>query len=592
MKKIKTIVALLITVSIYAQKKDGYYWFGHTKEKILLTDDNTKSYIVYKKEITKKDFDQVAEASEKVKTENGKYYQVSSIVTQRKDTINKDFIEYEIGSKIFGKTGKKTLTTDKIYIKLKDVKDRILLENTIAKYKIQIDHQNEYLKEWYVLVCNKNSLGNSISIANELYETGLFQMVEPEFLSETTSNCNNNPLFPSQWGANNTGQNGGTSGIDINLCDAHQITKGIPNVIVAVIDEGVVTNNPDLCNVSPVFYNCHNNTNSNPIYGHHGTACAGIIGANDNNYGIIGVAPNSTIMSITLHYGSSNTQETSYEKIANGFIFASNAGASVISSSWGQEGGWNSLLVDAMSKVFYHGRGGLGTVIVFSAGNDDADNNRYGDPVSFPGNALAGILTVGAISQCGQRKTPSSCDGENWGSNFGEQLDIMAPGVKVPTTDRNGNDGYTNNEFRMDFNGTSAAAPHVAGVAALILSKNPTLTSAQVNNIIESTAQKIGAYSYATTPNRTNGTWNIEMGYGLLDAHAALLATPMPCTSATQYNNPSLTTTATVSNCIINAQNVVVQPNGNLTLDHTSGYTETTFGQVFEVKAGGVLEIK
>ena len=133
------------------------------------------------------------------------------------------------------------------------------------------------------------------------------------------------------------------------------------------------------------------------------------------------------------------------------------------------------------------------------------------------------------MSQCGQRKSPNSCDGENWwGSNYGSALDVVAPGVKIYTTDISGSKGYNsssgeNGDYNTNFNGTSAACPHVAGVAALVLSANPSLSAQEVRRIIESTAQKVGNYNYSYNSNRPNGTWNNEMGYGLVDAKAAVL---------------------------------------------------------------------
>lgn len=151
------------------------------------------------------------------------------------------------------------------------------------------------------------------------------------------------------------------------------------------------------------------------------------------------------------------------------------------------------------------------------------------------------VISVGAMSPCGERKTPSSCDTEDWGSGYGEQLDIVAPGVLIPTLDRLGNNGYNpdtaihtksfgtlisqdfaDSNYTIWFNGTSAAAPHVSGVAALMLSVNPNLTAAQVAHIIKGTAQKIGGYPYLYCANHLNGRWNIEMGHGLVDAAAAV----------------------------------------------------------------------
>ena len=73
--------------------------------------------------------------------------------------------------------------------------------------------------------------------------------------------------------------------------------------------------------------------------------------------------------------------------------------------------------------------------------------------------------------------------------------------------------------------GTSMATPHVAGLAALILERNPRLTGQQVRDIIEKTSKKVGSTSYNI--NKPNGTWNSYYGYGLVDAHQALLATPL-----------------------------------------------------------------
>jgi hypothetical protein len=78
-------------------------------------------------------------------------------------------------------------------------------------------------------------------------------------------------------------------------------------------------------------------------------------------------------------------------------------------------------------------------------------------------------------------------------------------------------------DYHPRFNGTSSATPHVSGLAALILSISPCLTNIQVTDIIEQTAVKIGSYNYSQYPNRPNGTWWFETGYGLIDVEAAVL---------------------------------------------------------------------
>jgi len=159
--------------------------------------------------------------------------------------------------------------------------------------------------------------------------------------------------------------------------------------------------------------------------------------------------------------------------------------------------------------------------VVFASGNYLVGNSNT--DVKYPGNTFSDILVVGAMSPCGERKNYISCDGAtNWGSCFGNQLDVVAPGVKMPTTDIQGNNGYVSGDYFSSFNGTSSACPVVSGVAALILSVNPCLTGKQVRDIIEKTAQKVGNYSYTDNSERLNGTWNNEMGYGLVNAYAAV----------------------------------------------------------------------
>ncbi len=227
-------------------------------------------------------------------------------------------------------------------------------------------------------------------------------------------------------------------------------------------------------------------------------------------------------------------------------------GADVISNSWGSAVQYQ-IIDDAIDSALIRGRNGLGCVVVFAAGNENS-------AVNYPANSNPDIIAVGAMSPCGERKRSSSnpsevglgvtpdpngvsCDGEKtWGSNYGNEIDLVAPGVLIPTTDRQGNNGYNpgteihvlaggnkiSNDYNDDdytvwFNGTSSACPQVAGVAALILSINSNLTQDKVRDIIESTCTKVGSYSYSTVSGRNNGTWNNQMGYGLLNAYAAVL---------------------------------------------------------------------
>ena len=183
-----------------------------------------------------------------------------------------------------------------------------------------------------------------------------------------------------------------------------------------------------------------------------------------------------------------------------------------MSDSWG--GGSPSNTIDAaINSAVTNGRNGKGCVVLFAAGNNN--NNSVSYPASNPN-----VIAVGASSNCDARKSPTSCDGEYWwGSNYGTGLDIVAPGVKIYTTDLTGSHGYSSTDYNPTFNGTSSATPNAAGVAALILSLRPDYTGIQVRQMLESTCDKIGGYTYqANVSGQPNGTWCSDVGYGRVNA--------------------------------------------------------------------------
>jgi subtilisin family serine protease len=404
-------------------------------------------------------------------------------------------------------------------VKLKSESDISVLEQLSIQYKFVIVGQNKFMPLWYTLACDKNTGMNALQLANALFETGKVQASEPDLMTDDGGSCVNDPFFTNQWGHANTGQNGGTVGMDIRACDAWEITKGSSGIITAVLDQGFEMNHPDLqTNVSGTGFDTESGTSPGLVLDNHGTACAGIISArDDNSIGTAGVAPRARIMNVSNSLAGTTNSRV---KRADGINWARTQGAHVISNSWASAT-QHQVIDDAIDDALALGRGGLGMVVVFATGNDNST-------VSYPANYTTGILAVGAMSPCGERKNPSSCDGENWwGSNFGTQVDVVAPGVLIPTSDRQSTNGYntssgTAGNYTQTFNGTSSATPHVAGLAALILSVNNCLTVTQVNNIIERTSRKVGGYSYATTGGRPNGTWMNQMGYGLIDANAAV----------------------------------------------------------------------
>ena len=127
-----------------------------------------------------------------------------------------------------------------------------------------------------------------------------------------------------------------------------------------------------------------------------------------------------------------------------------------------------------------------------ATGNDNAPT------IGYPAK-LTNCIAVGSVSPCDERKNPSSCDGEGWwGSNYGTGIDFLAPGVLMYTTDRLGSSGYDLGDYTPDFNGTSSATPHAAGVAALVRSYFPAKTNTEIRDLLRAGCDDLGAPGYDT----------------------------------------------------------------------------------------------
>src|SRR5262249_10944759 len=135
-------------------------------------------------------------------------------------------------------------------------------------------------------------------------------------------------------------------------------------------------------------------------------------------------------------------------------------------------------------------------------------------------------IGVGGSNRDDVRKAIGDTSIENgWGACYGPDVDVVAPCLEIPTTDRLAGAGYTPTDYDMRFNGTSSATPHVAGLAGLIIGVNPALTNNDVRQIISETTDKINAagYTYLTTAGKPYGTWNDQVGYGRINAERAVL---------------------------------------------------------------------
>lgn len=333
------------------------------------------------------------------------------------------------------------------------------------------------------------NVNQALAAANALQESGLFAFAQPDFYAPIERFQVGDPLFNQQFQMHNTGQTidgvAGANDADCNALEAWNISLGSSGTTVAVIDDGM-ENHEDFNNSAgqsryTAGFSPANNGNGNAISGsNHGVACAGSITASHNNIGVRGVAPLANIISVNIFVGGESTQD-----IADGITWAKNQGADVMSNSWGYTSCTLSFsnINNAIADANTNGRGGLGCIIVFASGNG------YKSCVDYPADN-PDVIAVGAFANTGIRSNYS---------NYGPALDIMAPsnnvggpGAGVRTTDRMGGPGYSSTNYTSSFGGTSSACPVVAGVATLVLGYNPGLTSAQVKNILYSTAIDMG----------------------------------------------------------------------------------------------------
>ncbi len=395
--------------------------------------------------------------------------------------------------------------TNQIFVK---PKPNYTVESVLQNAKVQYRSVRQFGSDSnaYIVELLDN---NAISASNILYENGEVVFAQPDWgMLLTPTSCTSD----GQWNLHNM-----EYGYDINVMDAWQRSIG-ENIKVAVVDVGVELTHPYLSdNLLPGFDGTDGALGgadgSNSPDDKHGTQCAGIIAANgpsDND--IKGIAYHAKIIPVRMGYyrlGGTGGLLSLTSWTVSALRYAWN-NADVISNSWGRSRDSAEMRKIEIQNAITNGRFGKGCVVTFSSGNDNLGN------VAFMAS-MYGVVSVGAISKCGERKSPNSCDGEQWGSNYGEGLKIVAPGVQIPTTGLNGT-------IVSDFNGTSSACPHIAAVAALMLSVNPNLTYKDVDSILCSTAARIGNYQYETTDGHPYGEWNMEMGYGLVNAGAAVQA--------------------------------------------------------------------
>jgi len=420
--------------------------------------------------------------------------------------------------------------TDEITVRFKPEVREEQIASFNAQHGVEIIRINEFVPNQYLLKVKNPD--KTLEVANEYNSSDLTEFAEPNFLSEFKKYAfqppPNDPYFDEQWHLENTGQNGGIHGEDVRAIDAWKITTGDPEIVIAIIDDGVDIDHPDLKDNIHIgsrnFYDDDDDPRPRyfnyPYYEHigndnHGTPCAGIAAAVGNNgEGIAGIAFGCKILPIKL-FGAADNFIT-FDTVANAIRYAGSI-ADVLSCSWGCTP--NSDISWAIEEVTREGREGKGAVVLFATGNETSPILQTS--IAFPAKVLEAIA-VGASTNEGKR-AGYSC--------YGVGIDFVAPsngGTKgIFTTDISiPNRGYNTGDilkgdsagfYYNDFGGTSSATPLAAGIAALILSVNPNLTQDQVRQIMRNTADKIGG-------NYNPDGFSVEYGYGRVNAYKAVKA--------------------------------------------------------------------
>lgn len=395
-------------------------------------------------------------------------------------------------------TGEEIGLSELFLVKLKQSADYPELEDFANQHKVRIVKQMTR-PLWYKLSCDVSSTGNALQMANMAYESGKFADSEAIFIDNLTPSTisYNDPEYFGQWNIRPD------NSYSINLGDAHNITSGGNGVMVAVIDTGFQLDHPDI-DLNYGWDATHRSPGaqlyeySNVQYTFHGTGTAGIIGAkSNNNIGIVGIAPNATIFPISVHMDKT-AYRSSLDATVDAIEYAVEIGADVISNSWTLAKP-SQYITEAVEDALKYGRNGKGTVVVFSSGNYASNISRY------PHADIPDIISVGNTNSTGLRSVSS---------NYGPDLDIVAPGTSIRTL-KPGDSYYS-------ASGTSFSCPHVSAVAALMLSVNPDLKQSEIGDILDITASKINTYDFASNPNKPNGTWNEQVGYGLLNCYDAV----------------------------------------------------------------------
>ncbi len=386
--------------------------------------------------------------------------------------------------------------------------------------KLKLKQERKVGPNKVVLQVTKDS-GNPLKVCQALLASGAVAEAIPDFDVPITfydSFEPQNDLFPLQWYLENNGAAPGEprgkiikgAGLKVAKAWKRLGNKGSDKVRIAIFDIGFDRTHPSYKAKIVADHVIWQQGSSS-----HGTSCAGLAIASDQGSGIVGVAPNAELVLV-------EGPTFSWFELETAFKFCMDNDVDIISCSWGQQdfpSGHDPMHDQVLRDITTKGRKGKGCVVLFAAGNEDSER------VNIMGKLPNVICVAGSTSG----------DGHWIYSNRGEELSVTAPGGNWPLitsraawADEYWVDGKSRGEAGLykHFEGTSAATPLVAGVCGLILSANPDLSAAEVKDVLQQTADKIG------TKDEYNNGHSIRFGYGRVNAEAAV-------TEALRLKDPS-----------------------------------------------------
>ena len=397
--------------------------------------------------------------------------------------------EIKKASIIDPKTNRKvSVVADEFLVKFKPEVKKETIDKINKKFGVEIKKKLR-IKNLYLLKVPPSKTINEM--VEKYREDPNVEFAEPNYIRRAFTTDTH---FAQQWGIDK-----------IQAPEAWNTEKGKESIVIAILDTGVDYNHEDLAenmwvDGSGNFGYDFVNEDTNPDDDNnesHGTHCAGIAAAGtNNNTGIAGVSWKSKIMAVKVLYADGSG---ALSDEINGISYAANQGADIISMSFGTN--WYPPTPSESERQAIDNAYNKGCLLVAASGND---NQPY---VAYPA-AYDNVIAVGATNQNDERCDPGDW-GPGWGSNYGVELDVVAPGHNILSTVRMGT-GSVDSNYGSKL-GTSMATPFVSGLAALIWSHNLSLANSDVRDTIISSADDIGS-----------GGWDAYTGYGRINAEEAL----------------------------------------------------------------------